>query len=405
MGQALADIGPWVFWIAAGLCAYSYFGYSLVVAVVSKFLGRSHEMDPGPDQSLPTVTLLIPAHNEIAVIEAKIVNCLAIDYPVDKLQIRVISDGSTDGTDEIANKYADRGIELQRIEPRGGKPNAINQAIAHARGDILVLCDANTMFAADAVRKLVRHFADPAVGAVTGDVRLQTDEISYGSGEGFFWKLERFIQKSESDLWTSIGVDGGMYALRRELYVANAPDTLIDDFVIAMNVARAHKRVIYDPQAVATEDAVEDPAQEFRRRCRTIAGGFQSLFGGRGRPRLGQPWLLAGYISHKGLRWLGPVLLLAAFVGGILAAAPELNSGRWGLYCTLLLLQVGFYGLAIMGAVFSSRRLPAVVCLPYYICLTNSAAAMGFYKWLTGAQKVTWSTADRSVGPGQNRKT
>ena len=238
----------------------------------------------------------------------------------------------------------------------------------------------------------------------TGDVRLQTDDISYGSGEGFFWRLERFTQKCESDLWTSIGVDGGMYALRRDLYVANAPDTLIDDFVIAMNVARAGKRVIYDPQAVATEDAVEDPAQEFRRRSRTIAGGFQSLIGGRGRPRLSQPWLLAGYISHKGLRWVGPVLLLAAFAGGIMAAVPELNSDQLGLYSALGLLQIGFYFVAVIGAIFSSRRLPAVVCLPYYLCLTNVAAAAGFYKWLTGAQKVTWSTVDRSSPTGQKQK-
>ncbi len=403
MGQALSDIGSWVFWIAAGLCAYSYFGYSLCAAFLSKLLGRSHQIELAPDDALPTVTLLIPAYNEIAVIAAKIDNSLAIDYPAGKLQIRVVSDGSTDGTDAIAEKYSARGVELQRIEPRGGKPNAINQAAAYARGDILVLCDANTMFAPDAIRNLVRHFADPAVGAVTGDVRLQTDEISYGSGEGFFWKLERFTQKCESDLWTSIGVDGGMYALRRELYVANEPDTLIDDFVIAMNVARTGKRVIYDPQAVAIEDAVEDPAQEFRRRTRTIAGGFQSLLGGRGRPGLRQPLLLIGYISHKALRWVGPVLLLAAFVGGILAAMGEIAADQFGLYSTLYLLQLSFYVLAMIGLVLGNRRLPAVVCLPYYICLTNAAAGAGFYKWLSGGQKVTWSTADRSAGPGENR--
>jgi len=383
-----------VFWSAVGLLAYSYLLYPLLLGVLARRRGRPWQMA----DIEPTVTLLIPAHNEAKVIAAKIQNALSLDYPRGRLQIRVISDGSVDGTDEIVQRYAGL-VEYQRISPRGGKPSAINQAMPYARGEILLLCDANTMFARDAVRKLVRHFADPDVGAVSGDVILSSDAVTYGRGEGLFWRMERYMQLCEGLLWTTVGVDGGMYALRRELYVPNRPDTLVDDFVIAMNVARAGRRVVLDPQAKATEDSVSDPCQEFHRRARTTAGGFQTLFEGRGRPELGRPALWLAYVSHKVLRWIGPALLATALAANValVGLTWSARSPSGALYAGLLTVQGVFYALAAVGHGIRRHPLPRVVSVPYYFSLANLAAAAGFVKWLLKRQSVTWVQADRTV--------
>ncbi|MCL2700420.1 MAG: glycosyltransferase [Phycisphaerae bacterium] len=381
-------------WLALGVLAYAYVVYPWVVSAAARLWAK-----PCAAADIePTVTLLIPAHNEEAVIEAKIRNALSLDYPAGKLQIRVVSDGSTDSTDAVARRFAP-SVEYQRISPRGGKPNAVNQAVPFARGEILLLCDANTMFAADAVRRLVRHFADERVGAVSGDVRLASQTVTYGRGESLFWRLERRMQAAEAALGSSIGVDGGMYAVRRSLYVANRVDTLIDDFVIAMNVAKSGRRVLLDGSAWATEDAVADPSQEFRRRARTVAGGFQTLFEGRGRPGLRRPGLWAAYVSHKVLRWLGPVWLAAAFVGSAGAAVLGWLADwpTWPIYAGLAAAQMSMYALAAAGHAMRRRHLPRLLCLPYYFCLANAAAAAGFWRWLRKRQPVTWAQADRSV--------
>jgi cellulose synthase/poly-beta-1,6-N-acetylglucosamine synthase-like glycosyltransferase len=383
----MVEAAIWLFWATFALTVYTYVGYPAVVGVLARLLGRPHRV--GPIE--PSVTLLIPAHNEAVVIAAKLDNALALDYPRDRLQIRVLSDGSTDGTDDIVRGYEAAGVELQRIEPRGGKPNAINLGVPQAHGEILLLCDANTLFARDAVRRLVRHFADPAVGAVTGDVRLTTSDAAYGTGEGLFFRLERFLQISESRLWTAIGVDGGMYAVRRDRYVPNRRDTLVDDFVIAMNVAKSGARVIYDPEAIAIEDSVVDPAQEMRRRMRTTAGGFQSLFEGLGRPRAGQPVLWLGYLSHKVLRWLSAFVLIVMFAANVVAAQASVS------YAVLLVLHGLFYAVAATGARLHHRAMPGIVCLPYFFCLTNAASAGGFWRWWRRAQPVTWTQADRQA--------
>lgn len=383
-----AKVGAYIFCLAVGVMAYSYLIYPLLVGVLAAVRPRNHRTG----ERLPTVTMLVAAHNESAVIGAKLENSLALDYPPQLLQVRVISDGSQDGTDEIVREYSHLGVELQRVSPRGGKPNALNQAMPFARGEILLMCDANTMLHADALRRLVRHFEDPLVGAVTGDVRLGSDGVTYGRGEGLFWRLERFIQLAESRIGSAIGVDGGMYAMRRELYVPNRPDTLIDDFVIAMNVAIAGRRVLLDPSARADEDSVADAMQEFRRRVRTAAGGFQSLLNGLGRPGIRQAGLLAGYVSHKVIRWLGPVLMIAAFAGGAAAAL----GGGW-FWVAVFAAQGVFYMLAFTGHLRRTRRLGRLLCLPYYFCLANAAALGGLIRYMRGSQSVTWAQADRTL--------
>jgi len=389
----MQNTGEWLMWSAIAVGLYAYLGYPAAAALLATLFGRPHRFE----DIEPTVTLIIPAHNEEKVIAAKIENSLSQDYPRDKLDIRVVSDGSDDTTDAIAREYESRGVTLQRVAVRGGKPNAVNLAVLDSDGEILVLCDANTMFAPDAVRKLVRHFADPDVGAVTGDVRLQSQSTGYGEGESLYYRLERLVQRSESRLWSVIGVDGGMYAVRREVYRPNHPDVLIDDFAVAMGVVRAGKRVIYDPEAVATEDAVVDPRQEFRRRSRTAAGGFQAAFGRLATPRARQLGTWLAYVSHKVLRWLSPFVLVLAMLGGLLAVlAGNAGSWRWRADVAVVGLQGSLYLLALVGLLYGKRRMPRLISLPFYFCLGNAAALAGFLKWMFGLQAVTWSHADRS---------
>jgi cellulose synthase/poly-beta-1,6-N-acetylglucosamine synthase-like glycosyltransferase len=392
--EMLLSVLKLVLGVTGAVCLYTYIGYPLVVGLLSRLLGRTTMTG----EAVPTISLLVAAYNEAAVIREKLENSLSLDYPREKLQVIVISDGSDDGTDDIVQGYASQGIEFRRVEPRSGKPVAMNCAAEMACGEVLLLSDANTMLSRDAARIMVRHFADPHVGAVTGDVRLRSEMVAHGQGEGLFYRLERFIQRCESNLWAAVGVDGGMYALRRTLFVPNRRDTLIDDFVTAMNVARTGARVIYEPRAVAWEDAVEDPAQEFRRRVRTVAGGFQALFGRRGLPRWKQPWLWLAFLSHKVFRWIGPFVLLTLLVANAGIVLMQALTG-WAepLYGASLGLQVGCYLLAVVAPLWGRRRPPGFVSVPYYFCLANSAALAGFFRWLRGRQPVTWARADRTL--------
>ncbi len=369
---------------------YVYVGYPLMLAGLRLLAGRGAN---GDADYLPRVTLVIPAYNEIKVIRAKLENSLAIDYPRERLEIMVASDGSEDGTNEVAREFEKQGIKLQAYAPRAGKISALNRTVPLAAGEIVVLCDTNVMFLPDAIRKLVRHFADPGVGAVTGDVRIKSEDAPFGEGEGLYYKYERFIQLSESDLGSIIGVDGGMYALRKDLFKPLPADTILDDFVISMNVALAGRRVLYDPSAIATENATMDVRQEFRRKVRITAGGFKELLRRHGVPGLRHPQLLWSYVSHKLLRWLVPWLLILILAVNVVVVSQEPIG--WTPAVALLLMQVVFYGCALVGCSRPNARWPAVIGIPFYFCMVNGAAWLGSLRGLTGIEKVTWRKADR----------
>jgi cellulose synthase/poly-beta-1,6-N-acetylglucosamine synthase-like glycosyltransferase len=308
------------------------------------------------------------------------------------LQIVVASDGSDDGTNAIVEEYAAQGVELRAFPVRAGKISVLNETIPDARGEIVVLCDANVMFRHDAVQRLLAHFTDPAVGAVTGDVRIQSEDAPFGEGEGLYYIYERFIQLQESALGSTVTVDGGMYAIRKKLFRQLPPDTILDDFIIGMNVALAGYRVVYDPSAVATENATVDVRQEFRRKVRIVAGAFRELLRGHGVPRLRQPQLLWSYVSHKLLRWLVPWCLIAILVSSALLFSRE--SSRT-LAAGLLLIQIAFYVCALVGATRPNSRWPAVIGVPFYFCMVNVAAWLGSLRGLLGIEQVTWRKASR----------
>jgi len=381
------DLSLWVaLWVAAALVVYVYVGYPLSLSIA-----RSHGVG-GKEAARPSVTLVIPAYNEAKVIREKIENSLAIDYPRDLLEIVVASDGSDDGTDAIVREYESSGVALRAFSPRAGKISVLNRAIPSARGEVVVLCDANVMFRPDALGRLASHFADAEVGAVTGDVRIRSEDAPFGDGEGLYYKYERFIQARESALGSTVTVDGGMYAIRRELFRPLPADTILDDFIIGMNVALAGRRVLYDPSAVAVENATLDVREEFRRKVRIVAGAFRELLRGHGVPGPGRPQLLWSYVSHKLLRWLVPWLLIAILACTVALA---LRRGPEPAVATLLAAQALFYACAAVGCTRLNARWPSVVGIPFYFCMVNAAAWVGSLRGVLGVERVTWKKARR----------
>jgi len=374
-----------IFWLSLAVTVYVYAGYPLILA----FLRRWARLTRTNDNYLPTVSLVIAAYNEEKVLHEKLQNSLALQYPRDQLEIVVASDGSNDGTNTIAKAYSNNGIVLHAIEPRGGKARALGLVVPKCRGEVVVLSDANTMYRSDALKKLVRHFADPTVGAVSGDVQLVEAAPSHSKSEALYYRYERWIQMMESELGSIIGADGGMYALRRNLFQPPSVGLILDDFVISMTVARSGYRVLYDPEAVAVEQGTLSSHEEFRRKVRIVSGGMQALRRGEGLPRLQQPFLWFCYISHKLLRWFVPCFLLLLLLSSIFM--PETHWSLLACYGQLL-----FYSAACVYAIGGRMfRQFSGSGIPYYFCLVNSAALIGLWKGLFQTNTGMWQRTTR----------
>lgn len=371
------------FWLSAAMIAYVYVGYPLLVGALAR-LGRPTRRD---ERYRPLVSLVIAAHNEECVLAAKLENSLALNWPADRLEIIVASDGSSDRTNEIARSFADRGVILNEIVPRGGKTRALNLTVPRARGEIVVLSDANVMYRPDAIAKLVRHFADPSVGGVSGDVKLVDSADEFASSEGLYYRYERWLQRNESRLASIIGADGAMYAIRRSLFRPVPTDVVVDDLVISMNVVRAGYRLLYDGEAIGIERGTMHPREEFRRKVRIVAGGISAFLKGQGVPSGRQPLAWWCYGSHKLFRWLVPCALAVAL-------ATSLAAAQQPLYRTFAALQIAFYILAAVQLAPRSARL-FLPTVPFYFCLVNGAALAGLWRGLRGTQEVTWIRATR----------
>jgi cellulose synthase/poly-beta-1,6-N-acetylglucosamine synthase-like glycosyltransferase len=341
------------------------------------------------DADLPRVSLLIVAHNEEAVIEARLRNALATDYPPDKLEIVVASDGSSDATPAIVQRYRHRGVRLLHDPQRRGKAATINAAIPQLSGDIVILSDANTEVDPSAVRRLARWFADPAVGVVCGRLVL-TDPATGANADGVYWRYETFLKRCEGRLGALLGANGAIYAIRRECFVPIPSATIIDDFVIPLlSKLRSGRTIVYDPGALAREETAPDVASEFHRRARIGAGGFQAigLLWRLSDPRRG--WVALAFFSHKVLRWCCPFFMLGALALGALL------SGQ-ALYRDALLVQAGFYCIALAGALWPARA-PRLLRAVQLFTSMNAALLVGFWRWWRGAQPATWQPTARPV--------
>lgn len=364
------------------LAVYPLLGYPLLISLIGRLRPR-----PVTRQARSTaVTILIPAYNEAECIAATIENKLQQQYPREELQIIVVSDGSDDGTDEIAQRYAPQGVELLRCEPRRGKAAALNAAMRAARGEIIVFSDANAHFASDAVARLVENFADPGVGYVTGELSvLHRAGNQTGEGASSYMRYENWLRLAESRAGSVIGVNGGVDAMRRALY-ADVPDDQITDFVLPLRVIVGGARVIYDPRARSSEEANEALGSEFRMRVRVALRALRGLwYMRRVLNPLRNPLAAFCVMSHKVLRYLTFVFLIIAFATSSVLA---LRSPPFRL---LWLLEVVALALAAIGLL---RGLPSfarrATGLPSYFLVSNAAFAIAAVRFLRGDAMATW---------------
>ncbi len=371
-----------VFGISICMLAYIYFGYPLLVYLVSIFFPRRVNCS----SIEPSVTVLITAYNEESDIREKLENTLAIAYPAEKLEILVASDGSTDRTDDIVREYASRGVRLYRQEGRVGKTETQNNAVIAATGEIILFSDATTKYDADVLRKLLPAFADETVGCVAGRLIYVDDaDSSVGAGAKSYWNYETFLKTAESTACSLIGASGCMYAVRRAAYEAMYPEAC-SDFLICTLLYRKGLRSVFESSAVCFERTNRRTSDELNMRVRVISQTFNDLW--RNRDML-NPFKSGFYavelFSHKLLRYAVPLILTTLFVA----------SGLLAFFSTIdliaVVLQIIFYIMAITGWLLerTGRRLP-LLTIPQYFVLANVASILGFYRFLRGDRYAAW---------------
>ena len=387
-----------LFWAAVLAVLHTYLFYPLLLILLDgfeqargawRYICGSERRRPPAQLGLPHVSVLIAAYNEASCIGQRIENLLAQDYPAEHLEILVGSDASTDGTDAIVQHYAARGVKLSRGE-RAGKAGVLARLVVMAKGEVLVLTDANTEFEKDAIRQLVQPLRDPSVGLVCGRLRLHSP-LGAPIVESAYWKLESLLKMYESRRGCVMGANGGIYAVRRQLFPPLPAGTVVDDFVAALRVLQSGYEVRYEPEAVAHEEAAPGHADEYRRRVRIAAGCFRALSHFRDllAPRHG--FTAFALWSHKVLRWLVPQALLIAFLTNLVLAPGS------QLYGLLLFAQCALYFLAAMGLLGTSpRHLRKLTDPAAHFVEMNAALLVGFLRFSRGTQGQTWARTERA---------
>jgi poly-beta-1,6-N-acetyl-D-glucosamine synthase len=373
-----------IFWLSVALLAYAHVGYPALIAARARLRPR-----PPALGGEPSVSVVIVAHDEAARVDTRIRNLRALDYPAERLEIVIASDGSVDGTPARARAWEPEGVTVVAFETRRGKAAVLNDVVPKARGEIVVMGDARQTFDARALRALVGAFADPAVGAVSGELILRAgdDATRVGEGVGFYWRYEKFIRRQESRADSTVGATGAIYAIRRELFAPIPPDTILDDVLIPMTIVRRGYRVLFEAGARAYDRPAVTASAEFTRKVRTIAGNFQ-LFA-RHRWLL-DPWrnrLWLQTVSHKGLRLLGPLFLAATAVANLALLDRS-------FYRLTLGAQAVFYAAALVGYLSCNARTRVrLLGVPYVFCLLNWATVVAFVRFAARRQRVTWEKA------------
>ena len=378
-----------VFWGCAALIGYAYIVYPVLLVTLGwlrRALAAPRELN---DADLPSVSVLVVAHNEESVIRERIDNLLALDYPKDKLELVVASDSSRDRTVDIVKEYSGRGIQLVTFTERTGKSAVLDAVIPRLKGSVAVLSDANTMMEPSAVRRLVRWFQNPQVGVVCGKLVL-TDPVTGTNVDSLYWRFETLLKRSEGRLGALLGANGGIYAIRRSVFQGLSHDTIVDDFVIPLLArVRTGCAIIYDESAIAHEETPPEIAVEFRRRARIGAGGFQSLavLWPLLDPRNG--WIALTFFSHKVLRWLCPFFL----IGLVAANLVLVNKGFYGVS---LLAGLVLAAVALLGQYFSfGSSAGRALRLTTMFATMNAALLVGFFRWAAGRQRAAWDRTAR----------
>lgn len=372
-----------LFWMSLLGSIYSYFLYPLILRMQPR---RSGHRAPQEGASLPRISLIVTAHNEASRIEAKLENCLALDYP--DLEILVASDASTDTTDEIVARYADRGVRLARAEERKGKEYAQLQAIQAATGELLVFSDVATEIPEDALTILAGYFEDPEVGAVSSEDRFISRDGSV-AGEGAYVKYEMWLRGLESERAGLVGLSGSFFAARKSI-CENWDIESPSDFNTALNCVQSHYVAVTAPDVLGYYRDVADPQREYQRKIRTVIRGMTAL---QRHPEVMNPftygWFAVQVISHKLMRWAVPWFLVALLVFSLL-----LNY-RGGIYSLVLLAQIAFYATVLVGHFYPALRSRTWVKLPYFFVQVNLALADAALQFVRGRRMTVWTPSQR----------
>lgn len=389
-----------VFWTALSLVFYCYIGYPLLLWVITRLYTRpvrKARLEAG-------VSVVIAVWNEADVIEGKLNNLVFLDYPAGDCEILIGSDGSTDQTNEIVERFV-RNYRIDALQPealpairffpftaRRGKMAVLNDLLGAAQRDIVVFTDARQVFAPDAIRQLVDNFSDPAVGCVSGELTFRSKDGATARGINLYWTYEKFMRRRESAIHSMLGATGAIYAIRRHLFTPLPPNAVLDDMITPLRIIAKGYRAVFDGSAEAFDDVADNPREESRRKGRTLYGNYQIF---TMMPQVFNPFaspIALQMFSHKLLRVLAPLLLMAVLASNILLASES-------FYAALLILQSIFYALALIGSLTRSKntgmgRLLARICyIPYVFCLLNFSALAGLVKFLSARQSVLWDKA------------
>ncbi len=343
---------------------------------------------------------MVAAYNEEDFIREKIANTLALDYPADKLEIIFITDGSSDATPDILAEHP--RIKTLHQPARAGKSAAIHRAMSYVSHPVTVYCDANTLLNAQAIRKLAAHFGDPKVGAVAGEKKVFSTESSgaEGEGEGLYWKYESKLKQWDAELYSVMGAAGELFAIRTDLYAPIPSSCILDDFIISFRINMQGYKVAYEPAAYASETASASLGDEYKRKIRISAGGFQSI--GMLLPLLNPfryPKITFQYISHRVLRWtLAPLALPIALISNIIVVLQGDNI----IARLLLAVQVLFYLAAFAGWILAHRQIKVkYLYVPFYFLFMNWAVFHGFFRFIGRRQSGAWERSRRSIPSAQ----
>jgi len=393
-----------VFWLCVTIVLYSYFGFPLIL----QLLVLMKELYKKPGQRLaegehfwPMVTLLISAYNEEKVISDKIKNSLAINYPKDKLEILITSDGSDDSTPEIVNQFISEGVRLLHQPERRGKMAAINRAMPETNGEIIVFSDANNMYDSEAVKYLVTPFLDPKVGGTNGAKYIIEGDGALGEAEGLYWRYESQIKKLETRLVSSTAVAGEIFAIRRELF-ERPPDNIInDDFYMAMRLIKRGYNIHYAHQAKSFERVSPTAQDEVKRRARINAGRYQAVFSSGKLLPFSRPLITWQVISHKYFRLLVPFAMLGALISNLILVVAYKHLVTSGFMTVpvaawLLFFQVLFYLSALVYPFIRKGTILAnVLYLPTFLINSNFASLIGALRFISNQQSTKWERVSR----------
>jgi len=383
-----------MFYASFFILFYNYIGYGILLWALVKVKRLLVKAKPAAAPYEPEVTLIVAAYNEEAVIEEKIVNTLALDYPKEKLRLLFITDGSTDSTPAIISSYPT--IKLLHSNTRNGKTAALNRAMEHVQTPYVIFCDANTLLNTAAVRNIVQHYADERTGGVAGEKKVISENAAGAAAtEGVYWKYESFLKKLDAELYSVVGAAGELFSVRTSLFQPVEEAVILDDFVISLRINIKGYRIAYAPDAYAMETPSDSIKEEHKRKIRISAGGFQSIVMLRALLNIFRfPVVSFQYISHRVLRWtLSPLSLLLLLMSNIVLAV---YAGGW-FYPACLAVQVLGYLAALTGYKLAERNIKiSLFYIPFYFLFMNIAVYQGFYRYLTRSQSAAWEKAKRS---------